>query len=55
VARGRFWPSPASADLPRALLEAFIHREDSLEDWKRLLEFLSPITISGGLKIAGIS
>jgi hypothetical protein len=55
VARGRFVPSLAVADLPRALLEAFLHREDSFEDWKRLLEFLSPITITGGLAIAGIS
>jgi len=54
VARGRFVPSLAVADLPRALLEVFLHHEDSLEDWKRLLEFLSPITITGGLKIAGI-
>lgn len=55
VARGRFPPGLAVVDLPRALLEAFLHREDSLEDWKRLLEYLSPITISGGLAIAGIS
>jgi predicted DNA-binding transcriptional regulator YafY len=54
VARSRFVPSLAVAGLPRALLEAFLHQEDSLEDWKRLLEFLSPITITGGLKIAGI-
>jgi hypothetical protein len=54
-ARGRFALSRAVAELPRALLEAFLHREDSLEDWKRLLKFLSPITITGGLAIAGIS
>jgi hypothetical protein len=55
VARGRFLPSLSVANLPRALLEAFIHREDSRADWKDLLRFLSPITITGGLAIAGIS
>ena len=54
VARGRL-VRLSVANLPRALLEAFIHREDSREDWRRLLEFLSPITISGGLAIAGFS
>jgi hypothetical protein len=55
VARGRFLPSLAVADLPRALLEAFIHSFDSREDWRRLLEFLLPITITGGLAITAIS
>ena len=55
VARGRFVPRLAIADLPRALFEAFIHSADSREDWQRLLEFLSPITITGGLGIKGIS
>jgi hypothetical protein len=55
VARSRFLPSLAVADLPRALFEAFIHREDSREDWEGLLRFLSPITITGGLGIEGIS
>ena len=54
VARGRF-VRLAIADLPRALLEAFLRRADSREDWKRLLEFLSPITVTGGLAIKGIS
>ena len=55
VARGRFLPSLAVADLPRALFEAFIHREDSREDWECLLRFLLPITTTGGLRIKGIS
>ena len=55
VARGRFVPRLAIADLPRALLEAFIQRKDSREDWKHLLRFLSPITITGGLGITAIS
>ena len=54
VARGRF-VRLAIADLPRALWEAFIHRADSREDWRQLLEFLSPITVTGGLAIKGIS
>lgn len=53
-ARGRF-VRLAIADLPRALFEAFIHSPDSREDWQRLLEFLSPITITGGLLIEGKS
>lgn len=53
--RGRFLLSRAAADLPHVLFEAFIHRADAQEDWERLLRFLSPITIRGGLTIAGIS
>ena len=55
VARGRFMPGLAMADLPRALLEAFIHRQDSHQDWERLLRFLAPITTTGGLAIEGNS
>lgn len=53
--RGRLAPRVDITHLPRALLDAFIHRDDSYEDWKRLLSFLSPITITGGLLIKGIS
>jgi hypothetical protein len=55
VARSHFVPRLAIAHLPRALFDAFIHRDDSREDWDRLLRFLSPITITGGLLIEGIS
>jgi hypothetical protein len=55
VARSRFLPQLDIADLPRALLEAFLHRDDSPQDWERLLRFLSPITITGGLAIEGLS
>ncbi len=55
TARGRLVPQFDVTDLPRALFDAFIHRDDSREDWRRLLEFLSPITITGGLSIKGIS
>jgi hypothetical protein len=54
-ARGRFRSTFDLGDLPRALFDAFIHREDSREDWRELLKFLSPITVTGGLMIAGIS
>ena len=51
----RLVPKLAIANLPRALFDAFIHRPDSREDWKRLLKFIAPITITGGLSIKGIS
>jgi hypothetical protein len=54
VARGRF-VRLVLADLPRALLEAFVPQADSREQWQRLLEFLSPITIPGALSSKGIS
>ena len=54
VNRGRFLRL-GSVDLPRVLFEAFIHRGDSREEWKGLLRFLAPITITGRLAIAGIS
>lgn len=52
VARGRLVPTVEVALLPRSLLEAFI-RSDQREGWKKLLLFLSPITIRGGLTIEG--
>lgn len=55
VARGRLVPGLAVADLPRALFDAFIRREDSREDWRELLKFLSPITTREGPVIEGIS
>ena len=55
VARSRLVPKIDIANLPRALFDAFIHSDDSSEDWERLLQFLSPITITGGLWSKGIS
>ena len=55
VARSRFVPKLAISGLPRVLLDAFLRRDDSREGWKRLLEFLSPITVTGGLLIERIS
>ena len=51
VARGRLLPAVATATLPQTLLEAFVHHDDDHDGWHRLLVFLSPITISGGLVI----
>jgi len=53
VARGRLRPVVDVAVLPRALLEAFVHSDDDQQGWRKLLLFLSPITITGGLTIEG--
>lgn len=49
VARGRFAATIEAAALPLKLLEMFLHGSDPEQDWGRLLRFLSPITIPGGL------
>jgi len=52
TARGRLMAQlDMAAALPRALLEAFVRNAESCEEWGKLLYFLSPITIAGGLKI----
>jgi hypothetical protein len=55
VARGRLAVKSALSELPRSLLELFLGGPDLRPDpepgWGRLLRFLSPITIRGGLKI----
>jgi hypothetical protein len=51
VKRGYFMPPLAVAALPRSLLDAFLRSQDPVQDWERLLRFLAPITIPGGLKI----
>ena len=52
VARGQLALLVELAELPLALLTAFVRDNDpdSRENWGRLLEFLSPITIPGALK-----
>jgi len=53
----RFWkverarlPHPNEVTLlPRALVVAFFTSPNPRDDWERLLRFLSPITIAGGL------
>ncbi len=51
IARARFVPAIDVAVLPRALLDALVGTDGDREDWKRLLVFLSPITVTGGLAI----
>jgi len=52
VARGFLLPLVDAATLPLELLRRFLHGHDSdpTPGWKKLLGFLSPITITGGLK-----
>jgi len=52
LARARLAPVVDLATLPLALLTAFLGRGADDEDWARLLRFLAPITIAGGLRIA---
>jgi hypothetical protein len=54
VARSRLVPTVAVEILPLSLLNAFLRHGDPCQDWGRLLLFLSPITISGGLA-SGVS
>ena len=51
-ARGRLPATAAIVILPRALVEAFLRGSDACQDWGRLLRFLAPITIRGGLPSA---
>ena len=52
VARGFLLPLVDAASLPLELLRRYLHGHDSdpTPGWKKLLGFLSPITITGGLK-----
>jgi hypothetical protein len=49
VARAQLVPVVEVVILPRAILEAFLCHADAWKDWKRLLQFLAPITVTGGL------
>ena len=49
VARALLVPAVEVAVLPRALVEAFLGDGDPCQGWGRLLRFLSPITVVGGL------
>jgi hypothetical protein len=51
-ARALLAPVVDVATVPLALLTAFLGRRADDEDWARLLRFLAPITIAGGLRIA---
>jgi len=48
VARGRLTPPAEIITLPLSLVEAFLRGGDPWEEWRKLLLFLSPITITGG-------
>ena len=50
VARGRLVPITDVASVPRALVNAFLDSGDLHGGWKKLLEFLAPITVTGGLQ-----
>jgi hypothetical protein len=52
VERAGFVPALNVATLPHSLLKAFFISDDLRGDWERLLRFLSPITIAGGLAVA---
>jgi hypothetical protein len=51
VERARFVPALDVASLPLPLLQAFFNSDDLRGDWERLLHFLAPITIAGGLAV----
>lgn len=51
VACGRLVPAAEITALPKLLLEAFLRTDNTCQCWGRLLRFLSPITIAGGLQI----
>ena len=51
VARGRLVPAVEIVALPLSLTEGFVRTDDDHDGWGRLLRFLSPITIAGGLRI----
>jgi hypothetical protein len=51
ISRGRLVPLVEVVAVPRALMEAFCRSDDLFRDWARLLRFLSPLTIPGGLVI----
>lgn len=53
VARGFLAPVIEVAVLPLRLVQAFLGEDTNCrEEWRRLLLFLAPITITGGLRIA---
>jgi len=51
LARGRLVPRVSVEVLPLALVNAYLGRGDPCQDWDDLLQFLSPITTSGGMAI----
>jgi hypothetical protein len=54
VERGRLPPGPEIKVLPLSLVEVFVLGDDPIQEWGRLLRFLSPITITGALLIKNL-
>lgn len=52
IARARLTSAVSIVSLPAALVDAFLRDHPPDVGWAQLLRFLSPITITGGLKIA---
>ena len=51
VARARFVTLGETVSLPYSLVNAFLRGHPPCRGWTRLLRFLSPITVPGGLQI----
>ncbi len=51
IAHARLTPVVKIVSLPYSLVDAFLRHRPPDVGWTRLLRFLSPITMSGGLKI----
>lgn len=51
AARARLVPVFEITEFPRSFVEAFVSGADDRDGWKKLLLFLSPISITGGLAI----
>ena len=51
VARGQLVPAAKVVSLPLSLVEAFYRPDDRWQGWEKLLRFLSPISIAGGMLV----
>jgi hypothetical protein len=51
VARARLEPVVTIVTLPYSLIDPFLHERADCDGWTRLLRFLAPSTIPGGLPI----
>jgi hypothetical protein len=51
IARARLVPAVEIVSLPYSLVDAFLSRHLHCRGWTKLLRFLAPITITGGLQI----
>ena len=51
IARARLVPAVEIVSLPYSLVDAFLSRHLRFRGWTKLLRFLAPITITGGLQI----